>query len=259
MKVVSKYLEFKNTIEEVEGIGKAVFSRDSNNLIWHEVATKINNLLNIRTSVFVMILNNQIVQIEKDPSLISPCDKSNIVEIENIDNLKVGEYVYISNLDIVKINPPDDMVNPVFNEKTHIWVETATQEELQEKYYSIINDSKAEILENGYLFIDNLEGKHQQKCRDKDLALLGNCIAAHEDASTFSPEGELKILWAFNDGDTLEMNLTELKKLRLQGAMFVQAVFNIESQLKAQESNVKFTKNDFIELINSNSDIKCWE
>lgn len=173
--------------------------------------------------------------------------------------LKDGEYIEAGEIIVVEYDEKLGYLKRTWNKETHVWYEGATPEELQEKYYSIINISKAEILENGYLFVDNLEGKHQQKCRDKDLALLGNCIAAHEDASTFSPEEELKTLWAFNDGDTLEMNLTELKKLRLQGAMFVQAVFNIEAQLKTQESNVKFTKNDFIELINSNSDIKCWE
>ena len=196
-------------------------------------------------------------------------DKNNIIREmtreEKILNLGMeelledGEYIEAGEIIVVEYDESLGYIKRTWNKETHIWYEGAIPEELREKYYSIINTSKAEILENGYLFMDNLEGKHQQKCRDKDLALLGNCIAAHEDASTFSPEGELKTLWAFNDGDTLEMNLTELKKLRLQGAMFVQAVFNIESQLKARESNVKFTKNDFIELINSNSDIKCWE
>lgn len=181
------------------------------------------------------------------------------LKLEGIIELDDGEYIEDGKLIVVEYDEKLGYLKRAWNKETHVWYEGATPEELQEKYYSIINTSKAEILENGYLFIDNLEGKHQQKCRDKDLALLGNCIAAHEDASTFSPEEELKTLWAFNDGDTLEMNLTELKKLRLQGAMFVQAVFNIEAQLKTQESNVKFTKNDFIELINSNSDIKCWE
>lgn len=181
------------------------------------------------------------------------------LKLEGIIELDDGEYIEDGKLIVVEYDEKLGYLKRAWNKETHVWYEGATEDELQEKYYSIINTSKAEILENGYLFIDNLEGKHQQKCRDKDLALLGNCIAAHEDASTFSPEEELKTLWAFNDGDTLEMNLTELKKLRLQGAMFVQAVFNIEAQLKTQESNVKFTKNDFIELINSNSDIKCWE
>ena len=55
------------------------------------------------------------------------------------------------------------------------------------------------------------------------------------------------------------MTLQELKKLRLQGAMFVQVVFSIEAQLKSQESNIKLTKADFIKLINDNSEVKCWE
>lgn len=137
------------------------------------------------------------------------------------------------------------------------WVETASSEEKKEKYYSLINEYKSEILDTGYTYVDTEEKEHQQKCRDKDLALLGNCISAHEDIATFSSE-ELKTTWAFNDGDILEMNLSELKKLRLQGAMFVQTVFNVEAILKGLDSNIKLTKNEFIELINENSNVKCW-
>lgn len=181
------------------------------------------------------------------------------LKVEGIIELVDGEYIQDGKLIIVEYDEKLGYLKKAWNKTEHIWYESATEEELQEKYYFIINTSKAEILENGYLFIDNLEGQHQQKCRDKDLALLGNCIAAHEDVATFSQETEeLKTLWAFNDGDTLEMNLTELKKLRLQGAMFVQAVFDIEAQLKSQDINIKFTKEDFIKLINENSEIKCW-
>lgn len=182
------------------------------------------------------------------------------LKLEGVIELDDGEYIQDGQLIKVEYDESLGYLKRTWNKTEHIWYEGATPEELQEKYYSIINTSKSEILENGYLFIDNLEGQHQQKCRDKDLALLGNCIAAHEDATNFSPEREeLKTLWAFNDGDALEMTLVELKKLRLQGAMFVQTIFNIEAQLKAQESNIKFTKTDFMELINSNSDIKCWQ
>ena len=173
--------------------------------------------------------------------------------------LEDGEYLVNDKLIVIEYDEKLGYLKRTWNKETHIWHEGATKEELQEQYFSIINTSKTEILENGYLFIDNSEGKHQQKCRDKDLALLGNAIAAQEDIATFSPETSLKTLWAFNDGDTLEMTLQELKKLRLQGAMFVQVVFSIEAQLKSQESNIKLTKADFIKLINDNSEVKCWE
>ena len=173
--------------------------------------------------------------------------------------LEDGEYLENDKLIVIEYDEKLGYLKRTWNKETHIWHEGATKEELQEQYFSIINTSKTEILENGYLFIDNSEGKHQQKYRDKDLALLGNAIAAQEDIATFSPETSLKTLWAFNDGDTLEMTLQELKKLRLQGAMFVQVVFSIEAQLKSQESNIKLTKADFIKLINDNSEVKCWE
>ena len=182
-----------------------------------------------------------------------------ILNLDMEELLEDGEYLENDKLIVIEYDEKLGYLKRTWNKETHIWHEGATKEELQEQYFSIINTSKTEILENGYLFIDNSEGKHQQKCRDKDLALLGNAIAAQEDIATFSPETSLKTLWAFNDGDTLEMTLQELKKLRLQGAMFVQVVFSIEAQLKSQESNIKLTKADFIKLINDNSEVKCWE
>lgn len=182
-----------------------------------------------------------------------------ILQLGMEELLADGEYVQAREIVKVEYDEKLGFYKKMWDRESHIWYEGATKEELQEKYFSIINTSKNEILENGYLFIDNSEGKHQQKCRDKDLALLGNAIAAQEDIATFSPETSLKTLWAFNDGDTLEMTLQELKKLRLQGAMFVQVVFSIEAQLKSQESNIKLTKADFIKLINDNSEVKCWE
>ena len=182
-----------------------------------------------------------------------------ILNLDMEELLEDGEYLENDKLIVIEYDEKLGYLKRTWNKETHIWYEGATKEELQEQYFSIINTSKTEILENGYLFIDNSEGKHQQKCRDKDLALLGNAIAAQEDIATFSPETSLKTLWAFNDGDTLEMTLQELKKLRLQGAMFVQVVFSIEAQLKSQESNIKLTKADFIKLINDNSEVKCWE
>lgn len=184
-------------------------------------------------------------------------EKITILGMEEL--LEDGEYVEEGKIIKVEYDEKLGYLKRTWNKKTHVWYEGATDEELQEKYYSIINSYKTEILETGYIFIDETKKKHQQKCRDKDLALLGNAIAAQEDIATFSPETSLKTLWAFNDGDTLEMTLQELKKLRLQGAMFVQVVFSIEAQLKSQENNIKLTKDDFIELINSNSEIKCWE
>lgn len=37
---------------------------------------------------------------------------------------------YIENNELIKVERPDDMVNPVFNEKVHIWEETATESEI---------------------------------------------------------------------------------------------------------------------------------
>lgn len=179
-------------------------------------------------------------------------------EVEYNNNLiTLEEGWYIQDNELIKIEKPLDMVKPVFNEKTHIWVETVTQEELQEKYFSLIKKYKTEILETGYIYVDSSQVNHQQKCRDKDLALLGNAIAAHGDIVAMGKK-DFKTSWSFNDDDVLEMELEELKVLRFRGAIFIQALFNIEAELKSQDSNINLTKQNFIDLINKNSDVKCW-
>ena len=120
--------------------------------------------------------------------------REKILKLGMEDLLDDGEYIQAGEIVKVEYDEKLGFYKKMWDRESHIWYEGATKEELQEKYFSIINTSKTEILENGYLFIDNSEGKHQQKCRDKDLALLGNAIAAQEDIATFSPETSLKTL-----------------------------------------------------------------
>ena len=177
--------------------------------------------------------------------------REELVLIDNkLELLQDGEYIEQGKIIIVPA--PGNLLKKKWDKTAHVWGEGATVEELKEYYFNKINTYKAEILEVGF----NFNG-HQQKCREKDLALLGNAIAANEDAQPFATIPVTH--WSFDDNDVIEMSLDELKKLRIDGATFVQAIFTIEAQLKASSPNVQFTKQDFISKINKISEVKCYE
>lgn len=172
-----------------------------------------------------------------------------ILQDNRIELLAEGEYVEQGK--IIVIPCPDGLLKKKWDKIAHVWGEGATDEELKEFYFNKINTYKAEILEVGFDF-----NTHQQKCREKDLALLGNAIAANEDAQPFATIPVTH--WSFNDNDVIEMSLDQLKKLRIYGATFVQAIFKVEAQLKASNPNVQLTKQDFILKINEISEVKCF-
>ena len=175
-------------------------------------------------------------------------------ELILIDNkyelLADGEY--IEQEKIIVVLAPKTLLKKVWDKETRTWKERATDEELKEYYFNKINTYKAEILEVGF----NFNG-HQQKCREKDLALLGNAIAANEDAQVYSKTPVSH--WSFNDHDVIEMSLEDLKHLRIAGATFVQAIFTVEAQLKASEANILLEKQDFIKKVDELSTVKCFK
>lgn len=244
MKIVSKYLEFKNTIEEVEGVGKAVFSRDSNNLIWHEVATKINNLLNIRTSVFVMILNNQIVQIEKDPSLISPLENSSVIEIDEENNLSVGKYVAISKDILINIDEPSNYIHPKFNLTTSSWIETASDDEITEYIGKNVTKLLYEVLSIGCEVTVKGE-KHQQSLSDEKRKALNERISGFKLAEELgSPITH--VAWPFKDDgtDTVVMTTDKFKQMSLYCLNYGDKCYIAAELLKAKR-NINTTLEDF--------------
>lgn len=167
-----------------------------------------------------------------------------------VELLQDGEYIEQGK--IIVVSAPEALLKKVWNKENHTWSEGAAPEELKEFYFDLINKYKAEILEVGFNF-----NKHQQKCREKDLALLGNAIAANEDTQPFATVPVTH--WSFNDGDIVEMSLDELKKLRVDGAMFVQTVFIVEAQLKAASPDVLLSKEYFIEKVDELCVVKCFK
>ena len=175
-------------------------------------------------------------------------------ELILIDNkvklLQDGEYIEQGK--IIVVPAPETLLKKVWDKTAHVWGEGATVKELKEYYFNKINTYKAEILEVGF----NFNG-YQQKCREKDLAFLGNAIAANEDAQVYSKTPVTH--WSFNDHDVIEMSLEDLKHLRIAGATFVQAIFTIEAQLKASEANILLEKQDFIKKVDELSTVKCFK
>lgn len=177
--------------------------------------------------------------------------REELVLIDNkLELLQDGEYIEQGKIIIVPA--PGNLLKKKWDKTAHVWGEGATVEELKEYYFNKINTYKAEILEVGFDF-----NGHQQKCREKDLALLGNAIAANEDAQVYSKTPVSH--WSFNDHDVVEMSLEDLKHLRIAGATFVQAIFTVEAQLKASQANILLEKQDFIKKVDELSTVKCFK
>lgn len=178
-------------------------------------------------------------------------------ELILIDNkfelLQDGEYIEQGK--IIFIPTPEGLLKKKWDCKSHTWSEGATDEELKKYYFNKINTYKAEILETGFDF-----NGHQQKCREKDLALLGNAVSALDDMQTFKVIAEEhQINWAFNDNDIISMTETDLRELRMSGAIFINTVYGVEAQLKASKANILLEKQDFIKKVDELSTVKCFK
>ena len=179
--------------------------------------------------------------------------REELILIDNkVELLQDGEYIEQGKIIVVPC--PEGLLKKKWDKTAHVWGEGATVEELKEYYFNKINTYKAEILQNGF----NFNG-HQQKCREKDLALLGNAVSALDDMQTFKViVEEHQINWAFNDNDIVSMTETDLRKLRISGAIFINTVYKVEAEFKASTPVADFKKENFISKINEMSEIKCF-
>lgn len=180
--------------------------------------------------------------------------REELILIDNkLELLQDGEYIKQGKIIVVPC--PEGLLKKKWDKTAHIWKEGATVEELKEFYFNKINVYKAEILEVGF----NFNG-HQQKCREKDLALLGNAVSALDDMQTFKViVEEHQINWAFNDNDIVNMTETDLRELRMSGAIFINTIYGVEAQLKASEANILLEKQDFIKKVDELSTVKCFK
>lgn len=142
----------------------------------------------------------------------------------------------ISDEKIKKIPKPVKMISPKWNGDE--WVESYTEEDKFKETDMI----KSKVLEEGYEW-----NGHRQKCRDKDISLLASTIAALKDYETIGYQK--KITWYFNENDGVEMGVQELSTLRLRGLEFIQAVYDVENNIKNGEL-LKPTKEEYYNQIN---------
>lgn len=144
--ILGKYLNFKNTIQKLEN-HNIVFSTDVEGNIWHEYAN--DNPLN---GVYYMILNNKIMGVSSDPTLLSPIEGSDIFCLDDNNNFTIDDYVYYDdvNNELIKIENPPSLLYTKYNGTE--WIIEASLEEQIEYYKNLIIQKTKE------LGIENLAG-----------------------------------------------------------------------------------------------------
>lgn len=188
--------------------------------------------------------NNPIL--DKKTGEIREKTREELILLDNkLELLEDGEYVETGKIVVVKA--PENLIKKVWNKEKKKWKEGADLEEQKMIYKNKIDIYKAELLEKGFIF-----ERHNQKCRDKDLALLSNAIAALEDAG-----GTEELSWAFSDSDLAKMSLEQLKQMRISGMNFITAVYEVEAYLKRGEIISDLTVEKFREKVNENSEVKA--
>lgn len=188
--------------------------------------------------------------------------REEVCESGDLSVLNVGE-VYQDGK-ITKKEPSDDLFKPKWEYPN--WVEKATKEEIQNKYYSIIDKLKEEILDVGFEFRG-----YQQKVREKDRNWLAVRIIGMERKAIIdkqiTPSYELlvdrgqlyKEGWVFDTGKVEMFDVFDLQEMLFDGDDWSSALFKAEQILKTKESNILITKENFIEEIHKHTTVKCWK
>ncbi len=172
--------------------------------------------------------------------------REELILLDNkLELLQDGEYAKAGK--IIVAEAPENLIKKIWNKEKKKWEEGADLEEQKMIYKNRIDMYKAKLLEKGFIF-----ERHNQKCRDKDLALLSNAIAALEDAG-----GTEELSWAFSDSDLAKMSLEQLKQMRISGMKFITAVYGVEAYLKQGEIISDLTVEKFREKVNENSEVKA--
>lgn len=143
--ILKKCLNFKNSTQKFENYD-VIFSIDIEGNIWHEYAN--DNPLN---GIYYMILNNKIIGVSSDPTLLSPIQSSDIFCLDN-NNFTVGDYVYYNyiNNELIQIENPPSGIYTKYNGVE--WIIEASLEEQIEHYKNLI------IQKTRKLGIENLAG-----------------------------------------------------------------------------------------------------
>lgn len=163
---MNKWINFKTYNKEIEGIGLVVFSECEQG-IWHDIAH------NLPISSYILVTNNRISLITKDPTLIVPYDGDNVFQITD-SNLKVGDFVYFDGLNLVKIEAPEYPIFDTYNGEK--WITSLSLEEQLEFYknrmsqvYKKIKEQKEEIEFIGFGEVDPKLYEELEKLKQKHM------------------------------------------------------------------------------------------
>ena len=140
---------------------------------------------------------------------------------KEIKTLSEGQYVVKGE---IKTKEKPEGLQIEWDWETKEWVEKGTVDMMKTE----INTLKVKILDEGFDW-----NRHRQKCRDKDITLIGSTLEALKDAIKINPFE--KVTWYFNDDDSLDIGVTELTELRQKGFKFMQGVYDIENKYKKGE------------------------
>ena len=163
-------------------------------------------------------------------------------KLNDMMDLEDGEVIRGGKL--VIIEKPTGFLKYVFNRELEVWEEQGTEQELKEKYFSIINNYKQIILAQGF-DVEISEIAHKQKARDKDVALLTSSIMS----LGLLPKEHQVINWAFSDNDITNLTLENLKSMLITGTVFINKVYSAEHTLKMRKPNLNLTIQNFINLL----------
>lgn len=180
------------------------------------------------------------------------------IELINLGLNKLNEGEYIENGEI-KYVPYDielDYAKPKFNNDTHIWEETATEEEKkkyeEEKIINIgirVTNILFSVLEKGFE-VTVLDKKHIQSLSDSKRKALNEQITAINLATELE-EPIQQIPWPFKDDgtDTVIIPVENFKKLVLESHKYGQDCYIAAEYLKARK-DLNVNINDFMEELN---------
>lgn len=102
-----------------------------------------------------------------------------------------------------------------------------------------IDEIKAQVLEYGF----DYQG-HQQRCRDKDIALMVATVTSLQVIKNVLNKDKT-IIWYLEDNHGFKMDLLGMSKLMLLGTTFIQSIYDTENYFKTLETPVLITREMF--------------
>lgn len=213
------------------------------------------------------IEDNKIVKVPQ-PNYYYTWNKKSFIWEADESLLKDGDYIQDGKLITVEYDEKLGYLKRAWNKGTHIWYESATEEEVKIAYYDLIIKYQNQVMEAGFLWTHQHDGEsktHIQRVRDTDILKLETAISTLVDSRTIVEAQKTTpvittYLWHFDDlgEDICELAETELRELRLVGGgVFADAVYETCKILKQIEPNLNITLEDFLTELKKHTSISA--